>query len=300
MSILLTNDTRAIIQGITGRIGSIQAMWMKKYGTNIVAGVTPGNGGTEVEGIPVYDDVFETVEKHQANASVIFVPAPFAKDAVLEAIDAGIKLIVCVPEHIPVNDTLIMRSKAQEKGVILIGPNTPGIISPGIGKLGIMPANMFNKGRIGLLSRSGTLSYEVAGYINAAGYGQSTMIGIGGDPIRGADISVYLQQFDEDPDTDIVVLVGEIGGSVEEDAANYAKNMKKPVIAFIAGKNAPEGKKMGHAGAIIDGKQGTVKSKVKALKEAGVIVADRIAEIPELINKLYENQNISEIASAKE
>ncbi|MFZ7103822.1 MAG: succinate--CoA ligase subunit alpha [Peptococcaceae bacterium] len=290
MSILLTDDTRAIIQGITGRIGKVQAMWMQQYGTNIVAGVTPGNGSSEVEGIPVYDDVSEAVERHDANATVIFVPALFAKEAVLEAIDAGIKLVVCVPEHIPVNDTLVMRAEAQEKGVALLGPNTPGIISPGIGKLGIMPGNMFKKGRIGLISRSGTLSYEVAGYINEVGYGQSTMIGIGGDPVRGTDVSVLLNMFDKDSETDMVVLVGEIGGNFEEDAAAYAKNMKKPVIAFIAGKNAPAGKRMGHAGAIITGNQGTVESKVKAFQEAGVIVAEHISEIPDFINSLYIKQ----------
>ncbi|ATW23470.1 succinate--CoA ligase subunit alpha [Candidatus Formimonas warabiya] len=287
MSILLTKDTRAVIQGISGKIGSVQAMWMKKYGTNIVAGVTPGKGGIKIEEIPVCDDVAETVEKYGANAAVLFVPAPFAKDAVLEAVDAGIKLIVCVPEHIPVNDTLLMRAKAQEKGVILIGPNTPGIISPGIGKLGIMPANMFNKGGIGLISRSGTLSYEVAGYINEAGYGESTMIGIGGDQIRGTDASFLLKEFEEDPETDMVVLVGEIGGSFEEDAAAFAKTMKKPVIAFIAGKNAPAGKRMGHAGAIITGHQGTVESKTKALREAGVMVAERIPDITSMIHKIY-------------
>lgn len=289
MSILLTRDTRAIIQGITGRIGSIQAMWMKKYGTQIVAGVTPGNGGVEVEGIRVYDDVANAVEDTGANASVIFVPAPYVKDAVFEAIDAGVKLIVCVPEHIPVHDTMKMREKAQAEGVVMIGPNTPGIISPGVGKLGIMPASMFQEGRIGIISRSGTLSYEVAGYLNEAGFGQSTMVGIGGDPVRGTDVQTLLKEFENDPKTDMVVLVGEIGGNVEEDAAGYVQNMTKPVVAYIAGQTAPVGCKMGHAGAIISGSNGTVVAKAKTLSDAGIIMASDISELPELVKGVYKN-----------
>lgn len=290
MSILLTKDTRAIIQGITGRIGSIQAMWMKNYGTNIVAGVTPGVEGKDVYGIPVYGDVLKTVELHNANASVIFVPAPFVVDAVFEAIDAGIKLIVCVPEHVPIHDTMKMREYAKESGVTLIGPNTPGIISPSIGKLGIMPASMFTPGRIGIISRSGTLSYEVAGYINEAGFGESTMVGIGGDSVRGTDVQVVLEKFNEDPDTDMVVLVGEIGGVLEEDAAHYIKNMNKPVISYIAGQTAPKGRRMGHAGAIITGKRGTVESKKEVLRDCGAVIADKISEIPNIIADIYNQR----------
>ena len=287
MSILLTKETRAIIQGITGRIGSIQAKWMKDCGTNIVAGVTPGGGGKEVHGIPVYNNILETVKHHGANASIIFVPAPLVVDAVLEAIEAGIKLIVCIPEHVPIHDTMKMRAYAREAGVMLIGPNTPGIISPSIGKLGIMPFSMFKPGRIGVISRSGTLAYEVAGYINEGGYGQSTMVGIGGDPVRGTDVQVILEKFNEDPDTDMVVLIGEIGGVLEEDAAGYIKNMNKPVIAYIAGETAPKGRKMGHAGAIITGTQGTVESKKRILESSGALVAYQIAEIPDIIKNLY-------------
>ncbi|MFZ5753779.1 MAG: succinate--CoA ligase subunit alpha [Bacillota bacterium] len=302
MSILLTKETRAIIQGITGRIGSIQAMWMKQCGTPLVAGVTPGSGGKEVHGIPVYDDVAEAVQKHGANASVIFAPAPYAMDAVFEAIEAGIKLVVCVPEHIPTHDTMKIRAKAAEAGAIVLGPNTPGIISPGIGKLGIMPASMFKPGRIGLISRSGTLAYEVAGYINEGGYGQSTMIGIGGDPVRGTDIQIIMQEFDRDPETDMVVIVGEIGGTIENDAASYVDKMNKPVIAYIAGQTAPAGRKMGHAGAIITGSQGTVQAKETAFKNAGALVAHKISDIPQLIKEAYRlgyPQGLSEIASGK-
>jgi succinyl-CoA synthetase alpha subunit len=283
MSILLTTETRAIVQGATGRIGQKQIYWMLEYGTNIVAGVTPGKGGQTVHGVPVYDTVEETVEKHNANASVLFVPAPFTKDAVLESIAAGIKLIVCVPEHVPLHDAMVMRRTAKEKGVYLLGPNTPGVITPGVGKLGIMPGNMFKPGRIGIISRSGTLAYEVAGYVNEAGYGESTLLGIGGDPVIGPDIPDILALFEQDPDTDAIVLVGEIGGSAEEEAAPFIKKMNKPVIAYFAGKSAPAGRRMGHAGAIIRAGQGTVEDKTKALTAVGAQVAGRIADIPKLL-----------------
>jgi succinyl-CoA synthetase alpha subunit len=208
----------------------------------------------------------------------------------MESIDAGIKLIVCIPEHMPVHDTLIMRTKVQEAGVLLIGPNTPGVLSTGIGKLGIMPASMFRPGPVGLISRSGTLSYEVAGYINEAGYGESTMVGIGGDLIRGTDAPVVLGMFEQDPETDLVVLVGEIGGSMEEDVANYIENMKKPVVAYIAGQTAPTGKRMGHAGAIITASDGTAESKKKALREAGAYVADEVSQIPLIIKSIYQGK----------
>ena len=285
MSILLTKQTRAIVQGITGKIGAIQARWMLECGTNIVGGVTPGGGGKDVHGVPVYDSVAEAVKKQQANASVLFVPAAYAKDAVLEAIDAGIGLVVCVPEHIPVHDTITIRGRARQKGAWLIGPNTPGVLTPGVGKMGIMPANLFRPGRIGLISRSGTLCYEVAGYINEGGYGQSTVIGIGGDMVRGSDVQNVLLEFDKDDETDMVVVVGEVGGVMEEQVAECLAHMKKPVIAYIAGQTAPAGKKMGHAGAIIQGNEGTVECKQNALRDAGALVATRIADIPKLIDR---------------
>lgn len=286
VSILFNSEARAIVQGITGRIGSVQTALMIRYGTNIVAGVTPGKGGKTVYGLPVYDDVYKPVEKHGANASVLFVPAPFIRDAALEAIDAGIKLVVAVAEHVPIHDALKMKSAAEKKGVCLLGPNTPGIISPGIGKLGIMPGNMFARGRIGIISRSGTLSYEISGILNEMGLGQSTMVGVGGDPVVGTRIVKVLQEFEKDKDTDAVVIVGEIGGNMEEEAADYIKNMSKPIIAYIAGRTAPSGKRMGHAGAIITRTgRGTVESKILALGEAGALLATKPGEITELVKR---------------
>lgn len=283
MSIYLTEKTRAIIQGGTGRIGRIQAQWMREYGTSLVAGVTPGKGGGDIDGIPVYDCVSEAVEKHGANATVLFTPAPFAREAALESIEAGIRLVVVVPEHVPVHDTLEMKRAAKAKGAVLLGPNCPGIITPGVGKLGIMPANMFSGGRIGLISRSGTLSYEAAGYIIAEGMGISTLIGIGGDPVIGTRIEDVLREFEADPGTDAVVLVGEIGGSAEEEAAGFIRTMKKPVVAYVAGKSAPAGRKLGHAGAIIREGSGTADSKRKTLADAGASVADSISDIPGIL-----------------
>jgi succinyl-CoA synthetase alpha subunit len=287
MSILLTKHTRAIVQGITGKIGAIQTRWMLECGTNIVGGVTPGSGGKEVHGVSVYDSVAEAVKKRQANATVLFVPAPYALDAVSEAVEAGIELIVCVPEHIPVHDAVEIRWTVQQKGVWLIGPNTPGVLTPGVGKMGIMPAGLFKPGRIGLISRSGTLLYEVAGYINEAGYGQSTVIGIGGDMVRGSDVQSVLHEYDWDPETDMIVVVGEVGGVMEEQVAVYLNRMNKPVIVYIAGRTAPAGKKMGHAGAIIQGDEGTVECKQDTLRKAGAMVAARIADIPQLIARAY-------------
>ncbi|GHS92531.1 succinate--CoA ligase subunit alpha [Synergistales bacterium] len=282
MSILLTKETRAIVQGATGRIGRKQTGWMLEYGTKIVAGVTPGHGGEVLEdlgAIPVYDCVSEAVAEQGANASVLFVPAPLVKNAVLESVDAGIDLIVSVPEHVPVHDTLKMRYSTRDKGMILIGPNTPGVISPGIGKLGIMPGNMFTQGRVGLISRSGTLAYEVAGYLNEAGYGQSTVVGMGGDPVVGTSLGEILGMFEQDPETDAVVVVGEIGGTAEENAAPQIARMKKRVVSFMAGRSAPDGRTLGHAGAIIRGRSGTIEYKTKCLEEAGAKVASAIAEI---------------------
>ncbi len=285
MSILLDADTRAVVQGMTGRIGRVQTKWMLEYGTNIVAGVTPGRGGEEVLGVPVYDDVVEAVEKHGANASVIFAPAPYAKAAVFEALEAGIKLVVAVPEHVPVADAMEMREKAKTFGAWLLGPTTPGVISPGIGKLGIMPANMFAPGNVGVISRSGTLSYEVAGQLKEAGFGQSTVVGIGGDPVIGVDLQDILEAFEADPDTQAVVIVGEIGGAIEEEAAPFIRQMRKPVVAYIAGRSAPPGRRMGHAGAIVVRGIGTVESKTEALLEAGAIMANWVSEIPALVRR---------------
>lgn len=286
MSILLNKETRAVVQGITGRIGSIQAAWMLEYGTRLVAGVTPGRGGETVHGLPVYDDVYEAVEKHGANATVLFVPAPFIRDAVLEAIDAGLKLVVAVPEHVPLHDVLQMKGAAEKNGVWLLGPNTPGIISPGIGKLGIMPGNMFTEGKVGIISRSGTLSYETAGLLKEVGFGQSTMVGVGGDPVVGSRMIKILQEFEGDPGTEAVIIVGEIGGSSEEEAAEFIKEMKTPVIAYIAGRTAPAGRRMGHAGAIISKKgQGMVENKIQALKKAGAMVAAKPSDVTGLIKE---------------
>ncbi len=286
MSILLDSETRAVVQGITGRIGSTQTGWMLEYGTRLVAGVTPGRGGETVHGLPVYDDVYETVEKHGANATVLFVPAPFIRNAVLEAIDAGLKLVVAVPEHVPLHDVLQMKDAAEKNGIWLLGPNTPGIISPGIGKLGIMPGNMFSEGEIGIISRSGTLSYEMAGLLKEVGLGQSTMVGVGGDPVVGSRMVKILQQFESDPGTEMVIIVGEIGGSSEEEAAEFIKEMKKPVIAYIAGRTAPSGRRMGHAGAIISKKgQGTVESKINAFEKAGAMVALKPSDVTRLIKE---------------
>ena len=284
MSILLDSKTRGIVQGITGRIGSVQTEWMLEYGTKLVAGVTPGRGGETVHGLPVYDDVYEAVEKHDANATVMFVPGPFLRDAVLEAIDAGMKLIVAIPEHVPLHDVLQMKSAAEKKGAWLLGPNTPGIISPGVGKLGIMPGNMFNEGNIGIISRSGTLSYEMAGILKKIGLGQSTVIGVGGDPVVGSRMVKILQEFEADPDTEAAIIVGEIGGNSEEEAAEFIREMKKPVIAYITGRTAPSGRRMGHAGAIISKKgQGTVASKIGALNKAGALIARKPGDVADLL-----------------
>lgn len=284
--ILLDENTRAIVQGITGKQGSFHTKSMLECGTNIVAGVTPGKGNTEVCGIPVYNTVSETVEKYDANASVIFVPAPFAKDASYEAIDAGIELIVIITEHIPIHDSIDIISYAKEKGVHVIGPNTPGLASPKVGKLGIIPMDILKEGKIGMVSRSGTLTYEIANELTSNGYGQSTCVGIGGDPTIGLGYIEILEMFENDDDTDAIVMIGEIGGSNEEIAAEYIKKMKKPVIAYIAGQSAPEGKRMGHAGAIIEKGVGTAESKMKVLNEAGAHVVKRISEIPKVLKDI--------------
>jgi succinyl-CoA synthetase alpha subunit len=287
MSILLNKDTKAMVQGITGKTGRVQTMWMLQYGTNIVAGCTPGKGGQEVEGVPVYNTVAECVEQQGAAASLFFVPPPAFKQAAYETIDAGIKLIVVVTEHLPVHDVMEIKEYARDRDVKLIGPTTPGVITVGEAKMGIMPGNMFNPGRIGVISRSGTLSYETSINLAKGGYGQSTVVGIGADPVVFTDLPELLRMFEEDSGTDLVVIVGEVGGIQEEKAAEYIDRwMTKPVVAYIAGLNAPEGKRMGHAGAIIQGDgKGTPQSKVAALREVGVDIAKYPVDVVELVKQ---------------
>ena len=285
MPIIVNKNTKAIVQGITGKQGSFHTKLMLEYGTKIVAGVTPGKGRTRIHNVPVYDTVEEVLEKHEANASIIFVPAPFAADAILEALENGIKTIVTITEHIPIKDAISVMSYAKQQGATIIGPNTPGIISPEECKLGIMPAHIFRKGNVGIISRSGTLTYEIAASLTRNGLGQSTCLGLGGDPITGLNFVDVLKMFREDPQTEAVVLIGEIGGNLEELAAEYItkENYPKPVAAFIAGRTAPPGKRMGHAGAIIMGKAGTAESKIEALKNAGVDVAEKPSDISGLL-----------------
>lgn len=283
MSILVDKNTRLIVQGITGREGQFHTQQMLAYGTNVVAGVTPGRGGQEVEGVPVFNTVREAVKATDANASIIFVPAPFAAEAILEAADNGIELITCITEGVPVQDMVETVQFVEKQGVRLIGPNCPGLITTGEALVGIMPGPIFTPGPVGLISRSGTLTYEVVDGLSAKGYGQSTAVGIGGDPIIGTRFIDVLQMFEEDDATEVVVMIGEIGGSDEEEAAEYIKEMNTPVIGFISGRTAPEGKQMGHAGAIISGNTGTAQSKVDALEAAGVPVADTISHIVELV-----------------
>ncbi|MEO0254663.1 MAG: succinate--CoA ligase subunit alpha [candidate division WOR-3 bacterium] len=286
MAILLSKETRVIVQGITGRDGSFHAIKMKEYGTNVVGGVTPGKGGQKVDNIPVFDSVFEAVKKESANTSIIFVPAQFAKDAMYEAIDAGIKLIVTITEGIPAQDMAEVLDYIRGMDVRIIGPNCPGIIAPSIAKVGIMPGHIFKKGNIGVVSRSGTLTYEVVYHLTNNGLGQSTAIGIGGDPIIGTRFIDVLELFEKDPETEGIVLIGEIGGTDEEDAAEFIKNhVSKPVVAFIAGRTAPPEKRMGHAGAIIEGGKGTAESKIKALEEANVKVASLPSEVAILMKE---------------
>lgn len=282
MSIFVDKDTRVVVQGITGKQGMFHTQQMLEYGTNIVGGVTPGKGGQEVCGVPVFDTVREAVEKTGANASVIYVPPKFATDSILEAVDAGIAVVVCITEGIPIMDMAMVKHYIEGTGTRLIGPNCPGIITPGQCKIGIMPGYIHKPGHVGIISRSGTLTYEAVKQLTNKGIGQSTVVGIGGDPIRGTSFLDALMAFEADPDTYAVVMNGEIGGTGEEEAANYIANcMTKPVAAFIGGQSAPAGKRMGHAGAIISGGKGTASGKIAALQEAGVVVAmtpDRIGD----------------------
>jgi len=284
MSILLDRQTPVLVQGITGRVGRAQTRWMLDCGTRIVAGVTPGKGGREVHGVPVYDSVAEAVAERGAAASVFFVPPAAVKDAARETIAAGVRLIVIVTEHVPVHDVMELKAFAAGRQVRLVGPTSPGIITPGQAKMGIMPGNMFSPGRIGVISRSGTLAYETCADLASAGLGQSTVVGMGADPVPLTGMCELLRLFDEDPDTDLVVLVGEVGGTQEEEAARLiARRMTKPVVAYIAGHSAPEGKRMGHAGAVIHGGAGTAQSKMDALRAAGVQVARYPLEVVELV-----------------
>jgi succinyl-CoA synthetase alpha subunit len=260
---------------------------MKEYGTNIVAGTSPGRGGENVGGIPVYDSVLEALEEHEANASIIFVPAPFAKDAALEAIDAKLSLIVIITEGLPAHDEMILTSIASRKGAKIVGPNTPGVLTPGECKLGIMPVHVFKRGNVGIMSRSGTLTYEIAANLTNSGIGQSTCIGIGGDPVIGLNFVETMELFRKDDETESIVMIGEIGGDAEEKAATYISDEKfeKPVVAFIAGKAAPPGKRMGHAGAIISGSSSTADAKIRALQEVGVKIANKPSEVANLVGK---------------
>jgi succinyl-CoA synthetase alpha subunit len=280
MSILIDKKTRLVVQGITGGEGSFHTQQMKEYGTNVVAGVTPGKGGSMLEGVLVYNTVAEAVRIQKANTSIIFVPPAFASDAILEAASAGIKVIICITEGIPANDMIKVFNALRGMDVVLIGPNCPGVISPGKAKVGIMPGFIHKKGSIGVVSRSGTLTYEAVKQLSDLKLGQSTGVGIGGDPIIGSQFKDIIKLFNEDPETEGIVMIGEIGGSAEEEAAEYIKKyVKKPVVGFIAGRTAPAGRRMGHAGAIISGGKGTADEKMKAMVKAGI----KVAESPALI-----------------
>ncbi|HEV2127711.1 MAG TPA: succinate--CoA ligase subunit alpha [Thermomicrobiales bacterium] len=286
MSILVNNDTRLLVQGITGREGSFHTTQMVEYGTNVVAGVTPGRKGQEVAGVPVFDTVREAVEATQANTSIIYVPARSAPDAIYEAVDNGIGLVICITEGVAVNDMVPVYHDVKDKGARLIGPNCPGVITPGEAKVGIMPGFIHKPGKVGLVSRSGTLTYEVVNALTEAGMGQSTAAGIGGDPIIGTSFVDALELFQKDQDTEAIVMIGEIGGTDEEDAAEFIKSyVTKPMAGFIAGQTAPPGKRMGHAGAIISGGAGTAVEKMKALEAAGVRVAESPSQVPELLKE---------------
>jgi succinyl-CoA synthetase alpha subunit len=298
VSILIDRSTRLVVQGITGRDGAFHTRQMIDYGTRVVAGVTPGKGGESVHGVPVFDSVAEAVAKTRANASVIYVPAPFAADAIFEAADAGIGLVVCITEGVPVRDAMaawhhVADMRARNGGVKprLVGPNCPGLISPGMSKVGILPGHICKPGPVGLVSRSGTLTYEVVAQLTAAGLGQSTCIGIGGDPVIGTNFIDTLEMFEADPQTEAVVLIGEIGGTDEEEAAQFIRRrVHKPVVAFVAGQTAPPGKRMGHAGAIVSGGTGTAAEKMAAFAAANVPVARIPSEIPALIAEALERR----------
>lgn len=289
MAILVDRNTKVVIQGITGKEGSFHAVQCKAYGTKVVAGVTPGKGGQSVDGIPVFNTVEEAVKETGANCSLIFVPAPFAADAIVEAMDSGIEVIVCITEGIPVRDMMMVKDYMRKNypNVKLIGPNCPGVITPGEAKVGIMPGHVFMKGKVGIVSRSGTLTYEAAYQLTRLGIGQTTAVGIGGDPVHGLSHKDVIEMFNEDPETEAILMIGEIGGTAEEEAAEFlAQKVKKPVFAYIAGITAPPGKRMGHAGAIITGGKGTAQAKIEALKEAGAYVIENPARIGETVKEV--------------
>jgi succinyl-CoA synthetase alpha subunit len=289
MSILIDEKTRVVVQGITGRMGAIQTMHMLKAGTQITAGVTPGRGGSRVEGVPVYDSVEEAMAEREINTSVLFVPAPVAEESCLEAVDAGVKLIILITEHIPTHDTMRIRAYVRRQGATLIGPTTPGVITPGKCKIGIMPTHLFTPGPVGIISRSGTMSYEMAGLLSTEGIGQTTMVGMGGDPVVGTNLVELLELFQNDPATRVVVVHGEIGGTQEEKAAVFIRQkMTKPVVAYMTGKVALEGSRMGHAGAVFIGRRGAMENKIKAFQEAGVPIADTPGEIAVLVRKALQ------------
>lgn len=292
MSILVGKQTRLIVQGITGQAGAFHTKQCKEYGTNVVGGITPGKGGERLEGIPIFNTVSEAVASTQANATMIYVPAPFAADAILEAADAGVETIVCITEGIPVMDMVTVAAYLRGSKSVLIGPNCPGVITPGQCKIGIMPGYIHKTGRVGLVSRSGTLTYEAVHQLTERGIGQSTCVGMGGDPVHGLSFIDMLQRFNADPDTDAVVMIGEIGGSDEEIAAEYIRSemKKKPVVGFIGGQTAPPGKRMGHAGAIISGGSGKASDKIQALERAGVAVAMSPASIGETMEQVLKRR----------
>jgi succinyl-CoA synthetase alpha subunit len=295
MSVFINKDTKVIVQGITGSTALFHTKQMLEYGTNIVGGVTPGKGGTEASGVPVFNTVQEAVQTTGANASVIYVPAPFAADAIMEGVDAELDLVICITEHIPVLDMVKVKRYMEGKKTRLVGPNCPGVITPEECKIGIMPGYIHKKGHVGVVSRSGTLTYEAVHQLSQAGIGQSTAVGIGGDPVNGTNFIDVLKAFNEDEDTYAVIMIGEIGGTAEEEAAEWVKaNMTKPVVGFIGGQTAPPGKRMGHAGAIISGGKGTAEEKIKTMNECGIKVAETPSVMGETLISVLEEQGLLE------
>lgn len=296
MSIFVGKDSKVLVQGITGKQATFHTKIMMDYGTNVVAGVSPGHAGEKVLGVPVFNCVRDAVEATGANTAVLYVPARFAADSIMEGVDAGLDFICCITEHIPVQDMIKVRRYMEGKKTILLGPNCPGVITVDECRLGLLPTYIFKKGHIGLVSRSGTLTYEAAYQLTLAGLGQTTVIGIGGDPVKGLDFLDCLEAFNNDPDTLAVIMIGEIGGTAEEDASKWIKaNMTKPVIGFIAGQQAPPGKRMGHAGAIISGGKGTAKDKIAAMNAAGIEVAENIAMVGELAVKVLKEKGLYDV-----